>query len=163
MSEEKLREVGLRITEARNRKNISRKRLSVLIGSDEKTVKKWEDGMISPRVDDLYRMAEVLDCSAEFFLTSHTGEKTGTGSGQPAGEPEEVQRKLERIEVLLSSCIYLALIGLSFVWVWTGPVFLIASLFCIPKKLHQTAVWLLRIATAGFLIYQIWYIAQMIF
>ena len=58
----------IRLREARIRKGISQKELSKEIQVAQNTISNWENGVGEPSLDMLIKIADFLDCSADYLL-----------------------------------------------------------------------------------------------
>lgn len=61
--------IGGRITELRNRKELSQGQLADLLGVSRQAVSKWENDKTSPDTLNLIKLADVLDTEIEYLAT----------------------------------------------------------------------------------------------
>ncbi len=86
---------GKRLRDLREEKGITLKELAVLIGRDEKnntTISAWEKDKTQPSIEDIVKLADVLNTSTEYLLR---GKKVNVVS-----EPENDYVKIKKDELL---------------------------------------------------------------
>ena len=66
--EERLKEVGKRIAEARKEKGYKQEIFAELVQCSPVTVSRWETGFRDIRISDLIKIAESLNISADYLL-----------------------------------------------------------------------------------------------
>ncbi|GAA4593251.1 hypothetical protein GCM10023194_57120 [Planotetraspora phitsanulokensis] len=58
------RQFGLRLREIREEHDLTQERLGELAGLDRKTINRIENGMYSPRLDNIFQIADALGITA---------------------------------------------------------------------------------------------------
>ena len=76
-----LKVLGERIRAARKRAGLNQTELGMAVGVEIKTISRWEQGQRSPRVEELQKLAEVLDTTAEYLLSGRSDETSKTMRG----------------------------------------------------------------------------------
>ncbi|MEV6867411.1 helix-turn-helix transcriptional regulator [Streptosporangium subroseum] len=67
------RQFGLRLRDVREQQGLTQERLGELAEVDRKTINRIENGMYSPRLDNVFQIADALDVSVkELFGTCST-------------------------------------------------------------------------------------------
>lgn len=69
--------LGQRITSMRGYRLLTQEALGDLVGVTKQTISGWERGRRSPSADDLIKLCQVLNCSADYLLgmTDEMGER----------------------------------------------------------------------------------------
>ena len=57
-----------RIKQARKTANLSQQQLAKILGLSFMTIRRWESGEVSPRVEEIQKIANVLNTSVEYLL-----------------------------------------------------------------------------------------------
>jgi transcriptional regulator with XRE-family HTH domain len=65
--------IGLRIKELREKKNLSQEELGDLVGVTKQMISNYEAGINAPRASKIKRIAEIFKITEEEFYTSKTG------------------------------------------------------------------------------------------
>ncbi|WP_211263987.1 helix-turn-helix transcriptional regulator [Streptosporangium amethystogenes] len=66
------RQFGLRLRDVREGQGLSQERLGELADVDRKTINRIENGMYSPRLDNIFQIADALDISIKELFTAHS-------------------------------------------------------------------------------------------
>lgn len=82
--------LGKRITLLRTEKNLSIEELSIEIDIDSNIIKKWEQGYLNPKIDELIKLSDFFDISTDFLL-----EKTNERNFTYYHREEKKVRKLQ--------------------------------------------------------------------
>ena len=61
--------IGERITQLRNRKNMSQGQLAQTIGVSRQAISKWENDQSSPDTIHLIKLSDILDTKVEYLAT----------------------------------------------------------------------------------------------
>ena len=69
-------DVKERIRKARKSSGLSQHQLADSLGLSFMTIRRWESGEVSPRIDEIQKIAKVLDTSAEYLLGFSNNPKT---------------------------------------------------------------------------------------
>ncbi|MCP3937456.1 MAG: helix-turn-helix domain-containing protein [Actinomycetia bacterium] len=85
-------QIGSRIAEARRLTGMSRKDVAAEFGVKQSTVRKWEEGRLSPRGDRLTKMAGSFGVSLSWLLIGHGMEPTANDV-----EVAEIKREIRQI------------------------------------------------------------------
>ena len=91
----------IRILRSRKEKKLSQQALADLIGVSRSALAQWETQMSSPSLENLRKMAEVLDVSFEWLATGR-GDQYLTAPGDSISDTDvdyEIMRSLSQVDV----------------------------------------------------------------
>ncbi|MEU8205561.1 helix-turn-helix transcriptional regulator [Streptosporangium sp. NPDC049046] len=66
------RQFGLRLRDVRESQGLSQERLGELAEVDRKTINRIENGMYSPRLDNIFQIADALDISIKELFAARS-------------------------------------------------------------------------------------------
>lgn len=92
-----MKEIGERIAQRRTDLNISQEALAELVGSTQRQVSKYENGINKPTSEVLSKMADALQTSADWLLgRTEIIERSMRGQGDLSEEEIEILRLIRR-------------------------------------------------------------------